>query len=431
MKRAHAGCDLATTIRAFCLSHRLHWQRIMKLRDHNCLYLSVSLLALLVGCSSGEEAVPSASGGAVGMTGGASNTGGAATGGAATGGAATGGAATGGAATGGAATGGAVTGGAATGGATTGGAATGGAATGGVATGGVATGGAATGGVASGGAASGGAATGGEPATGGESSTGGGDGTGGMNGIEAQPSAGCGMSTMGNGNIQDAIVTFPADYDGSTPAPLVFGFHGAGRSNQNFRTVDARTEGHALEDDYIMVYLKSDGDDWLGGSNAGKFDSALGAMLSNNCVDENRIFAIGHSSGAQFITTLLCGGEGRFLATAPVAGGLTGQCNNHPAGHQLYIHGTMDAQRGNGNGSQAAELVIGANMCGGSVPYEQAGCDSSQNGAAVTPGCNEYQDCTHRMVWCGHDDPNYGGDGNNHGWPCFANDAIKTFFDSF
>jgi poly(3-hydroxybutyrate) depolymerase len=179
-----------------------------------------------------------------------------------------------------------------------------------------------------------------------------------------------------------------------------------------------------------MVYLKSDGNDWLAGSNVGKFDGALNSMLSSNCVDENRIFATGHSSGAQFVTTLLCGGEDRFLGTAPVAGGIIGQCNNHPAVHQLYIHGKMDSQRGNGNGSEAANLVIGVNMCGSAGPYEQPGCNSNYDGAAVDPGCSEYQDCSHRTVWCSHNDQNYGGSGANHGWPCFANDAIKTFFDS-
>jgi polyhydroxybutyrate depolymerase len=207
--------------------------------------------------------------------------------------------------------------------------------------------------------------------------------------------------------------------------PMIFAFHGAGRTNEQFRTVDARTQGHPIEDGYVIVYLKSDGNDWLASSNQAKFSNAYDTMLESNCIDTSRVFAMGHSSGAQFITTLLCGGEDRFLGTAPVAGGIIGACNSHPAIHQIYIHGSMDQERGN-NGQQGADLIIGLNGCSGSMPMDQAGCMS--DGQSVDPGCSEYQGCTHRTIWCSHNDPYYNG--TNHGWPCFANDAILAFFDS-
>ena len=46
---------------------------------------------------------------------------------------------------------------------------------------------------------------------------------------------------------------------------------------------------------------------------------AVQALLSQACVDENRIYATGHSSGAQFLVQLLCSGDGDFDAVAPVA----------------------------------------------------------------------------------------------------------------
>lgn len=267
----------------------------------------------------------------------------------------------------------------------------------------------------------GGAASGGDGnESGGETGSGGGE------SLPPEASAGCGMSSSGVGNINDAIVTFPAGYDGSTPMPMIFGFHGANRTNTQFQNDDARTKGHALESAYIMVYLKSDGSDWLAASNKNKVDNVYNTMLTNNCVDTNRVFAIGHSSGAQFITTLLCGGDDRFLGVAPVAGGIIGQCNSHPAINALYIHGAGDKERGN-NGQSVVDLLTSENSCSAnSSPYDQAGCQSG--GTAVNPGCKEYADCSHRTIWCSHNDPNYNN--TNHGWPCFANDAIKTFFDS-
>src|SRR6185369_7246754 len=61
-------------------------------------------------------------------------------------------------------------------------------------------------------------------------------------------SAGCGVSqgmpasptTIASSNT---ILTFPQGYDGSTPFPIVFAFHGAGRTNTDMRTVDSRTPG--------------------------------------------------------------------------------------------------------------------------------------------------------------------------------------------
>ncbi len=394
--------DVGNKVRGLVTKRRPSCAITMRLKRLTCT--AGCLLPIVFGCSSDDGSDATGTGGAPGSTGGVANSGGAGTGGLATGGDSP------------------------TGGSTASGGASGGSSSGGVtATGGVSSGGTATGGAQGTGAASQGGSL--NRGSGGEDSTGGATGTGGSSGNEAQPSEGCGLSTTGNGNINDAIVTFPVGYDGSTPFPLIFGFHGAGRTNEDFRTADAQSSGHPIEDDYIVVYLKSDGNDWLAGSNVGKFESTLDDMLSTNCVDEGRLFAMGHSSGAQFITTLLCAGEDRFLGTAPVAGGIIGQCNDHPAVNQIYIHGSMDAQRGGGNGSQAAELVISANMCGESTPYEQSGCTSRQGGE-VDPGCTEYQDCTHRTVWCSHDDPFYGGSGANHGWPCFGTDAIKTFFDS-
>src|SRR4029450_8438553 len=121
------------------------------------------------------------------------------------------------------------------------------------------------------------------------------------------PSAGCGKmsgrptSPMGT----NPILTFPDAYDGSTPMPLVFGFNGAGRTNTQFRTADAKTSGTDLEKKFVMAYLGSTGNGWGLGTDRPKLDAAFDMIKNSYCIDTNRVFVTGHSSGAQMIAPLL------------------------------------------------------------------------------------------------------------------------------
>jgi polyhydroxybutyrate depolymerase len=311
-------------------------------------------------------------------------------------------------------------GGAAVGGASSGGNAAGGAAltSGGTpGSGGISSGGAGSGGLDSSGGAgsgSGGDGVGGSNDASGGAGAGGNDGAGGGSASAPDPSAGCGSPGSGDTNIANAIVSIPDSYDGTTPMPLLFAFHGAGRMAD-----------HAIEDDYIVVYLKSSGNDWTSQQSANEalLDTAYNEAIEKNCVDQNRVFATGHSSGAQFIERLICAGETRFFALAPVAGSGIGGCSQHEPIHELYIHGSGDTVRGT-NGQAGVDLITSSNSCGSSTEFDQA----SSCGGGIDPGCVEYDDCSMRTIWCSHNDPNYSN--TNHGWPCFANDAIHEFFGS-
>lgn len=285
------------------------------------------------------------------------------------------------------------------------------------------TGGSSTGGLS----ATGGVGAGGDTSSGGMTSgdTGGETGAGGGSTATVDPSSGCGTAGSGDTNVANAIVSIPDGYDGTTPMPLLFGFHGAGRTNDDFRNVDARMAGHAIEDDYVVVYLKSSGSDWTSqqSANEGLLDTAYDEVTSKNCIDKNRVFATGHSSGAQFIERLICAGETRFFALAPVAGSGIGGCSQHEPIHEIYIHGTADTVRGT-NGQAGVDLITNSNSCGSSTPFDQA----SSCGGGIDPGCVEYAGCEKDTIWCSHNDPNYSN--TNHGWPCFANDAIHEFFGS-
>ena len=269
----------------------------------------------------------------------------------------------------------------------------------------------------------GGEGMGGMPGTGGDM------GGGSPGGGAATPSAGCGGGPQsGTANVANSIVSFPPSYDGSTPIPMVFGFHGAGRTNDNFRTVDARTQGTAFEDNYVMVYLKSNGNDWTSQlqGNVTLFNTAYDTITNDYCIDTSRVFAIGHSSGAQFISNLLCQNEDRLTAVGPVAS--SRYCMTNPATPTFYIQGRMDQERGGGNGQEVVDAFVASNGCQNmSAPYDVGSCQSG--GTMVDPGCVEYQGCSEPMFWCSHNDPNYSN--TNHGWPCFANDVLFDFFQTF
>jgi predicted esterase len=252
-------------------------------------------------------------------------------------------------------------------------------------------------------------------------------------------SAGCGRTQGAPANYQVAntIVTFPQGYDGTTPVPLLFAFHGAGRTNTDMRMVDSRTPGSMLENTYVMAFMKSAGNAWDLGTDYPRFEAALDQLEAELCIDTSHVFAMGHSSGAQFIVGMLGDSrarETRFAAVAPVSSSLL----NNPAWTPLptlLIHGLADTQRPNDlNGAQDISQYAAANQCsGGTTPLNIGSCNSIAPGnAQVNPGCVSYNGCAKTTLFCNHNDPNYidNGSPTNHGWPCFANQEIFDFFQA-
>jgi polyhydroxybutyrate depolymerase len=282
---------------------------------------------------------------------------------------------------------------------------------------------------------SGGVAGGGRSGGGGGSAAAGSSGSGsGGSTVGATPSAGCGKMTgkPTSTNVPSTIITFPNGYDGSTPIPLVFGFHGAGRTNANFQTADAHMTGSDLEKNYVMAYVKSMGTDWTSmlSANETLFTTVYNQITQTYCIDTSRVFATGHSSGAQFIVNLLCAAtpEKRLAAVAPVAA--SKYCNKYPALPVLYIQGAMDSVR-NSNGKDVVDVFVSSNMCmATSTPDTVPTCKSYlDSSTTVTPGCVQYSGCSEPTIWCSHNDPNYNG-GTNHGWPCFATSLMYSFFSA-
>ena len=299
-----------------------------------------------------------------------------------------------------------------------------GAPTGGVSTGGATAG---TGGEMAGASgSSGGGAAGGTAGAAGSAGT---AGTGG--GAMATPSAGCarGNPRPPNGVVtvtNDHIYTFPASYDGTTPMPLMIGLHANGNPINQIQNL---TNGSALETAFVRAFPKSAGSGWVYNTDITRVRAMWDDLLANYCVDTSRVFGTGHSSGAQMIVQMLCNGEMRFKGVAPVAA--SRYCNSHSAVAVMYIQGQMDAQRGNGNGSDVVEAFRTSNSCqSSSAPKtDVAMCRSSFDNMQVNPGCITYDGCSVPTHWCSHNDNGYNStDGRQHGWPCFASSAMAAFF---
>ncbi|WP_437786788.1 alpha/beta hydrolase family esterase [Sorangium sp. So ce1097] len=278
-------------------------------------------------------------------------------------------------------------------------------------------------------ASSGGGTTG--ESTGGAPSTGdGGTGAGGADAPMGNPSPGCGKSGRPeSGRVtvdNDHIYTFPDRYDGNSPLPLLMGFHACGNPIDQFINL---TRGSAFETEYVRAVGRSSdpGGCWSYNNDIARVLRIYDDLMDNYCIDMDRVFATGHSSGAQMIVQILAHRSDAehmsFRAVAPIAASDYGALQVPVP--VMYIQGKNDTVRG-GDGASTVARFRAANMCQmDSTPYaEVMGCQSS--GRTVNPGCISYSGCSEPTIWCSHDDPAYSN--TSHGVPCFAIRAMYDFF---
>jgi poly(3-hydroxybutyrate) depolymerase len=217
-------------------------------------------------------------------------------------------------------------------------------------------------------------------------------------------------------------VTLPDTYDSNTPMPLVFGFHGRGRTHLEFQEVDASQIESEIGSRAVMAYLKSQaGTGWNFPEevepNVDFFEALYPQLLANYCVDTSRIFAIGHSSGGYFSNILACRFGDRLRGIASIAGATqeTG-CVGRVAA--MIIHGVRDSVVSFAAGQQSRNTYLTTNACSTATTL-----------APVAP-CVAYQGCAEGLPvrWCEHDEPTY--ENTNHGWPSFASRAVGEFLFS-
>jgi polyhydroxybutyrate depolymerase len=149
--------------------------------------------------------------------------------------------------------------------------------------------------------------------------------------VPARPSAGCGLAGLGSGeqavDVDGAVRSYrldlPAAYDGTTPYPLVFAFHGATTSGALFRSARYGNLLSTMAEGAILVHPDALGEPsaWNEPADLPFFDALLAALDAALCVDRARVFATGHSSGGFFANALGCQRGDRLRAIAPVSAG--------------------------------------------------------------------------------------------------------------
>jgi poly(3-hydroxybutyrate) depolymerase len=241
-----------------------------------------------------------------------------------------------------------------------------------------------------------------------------------------------GSSITVGGQARTYVLSVPTDYTGDTPLALVFGWHGAninGTLARNLFNLEANSNGAAIFAYPDGVAQQSGGWDLSNGSSDFLLFTALVDEISSSyCIDRNRIFSTGHSTGAMMSNDIGCYYGDVLRAIAPVEGtpaNMAGRAGCTGEVAALVVHGQNDPVIALSEGRDSRDFWLSQN-----------GCATATTTWAPEPACVEYQGCRADLpvVWCVHD--------QGHAWPslirdcdggvCFdAGSAIWAFFSSF
>jgi poly(3-hydroxybutyrate) depolymerase len=167
------------------------------------------------------------------------------------------------------------------------------------------------------------------------------------------------------------------------------------------------------------------------GRNPAELSTLLNGLLSELCIDQRQMFAVGNGSGGRFLikwVDYMARRDGPRFRAAAVVGTYYGNNLQGPL-PTLFIHGTNSENSAgvaqDADGTKALAIFRTRNACGESTtPATVAGCTGPR--AAVNPGCVDFDDCAAPLRWCQTDDPITSSGGEL--WPCFSGAAILEFF---
>ncbi len=235
-------------------------------------------------------------------------------------------------------------------------------------------------------------------------------------------SEGCGKSGQGipdtidvDGQERTFVLDVPDAYDPTRAYPLVTAWHGLGGDGALARSYFGIRD--QVGDDAIVVYpdglYAHGGTGWdltADGRDAAFFDALTERLFAELCIDEERVFATGHSYGGYMSNLLGCARADVLAAIAPVAGGPTwwAGCNDKVAA--WVTHGSGDTVVDLSEGEATRDQWVNTNAC-----------DTSAAPTDPDP-CVAFEGCARDTHWCLHD----GG----HEWPSFAAGAIWQFFEA-
>ncbi|OGJ66937.1 hypothetical protein A3B61_01355 [Candidatus Peribacteria bacterium RIFCSPLOWO2_01_FULL_53_10] len=248
--------------------------------------------------------------------------------------------------------------------------------------------------------------------------------------IIANHSPGCGKTernaatTLTVGGVERSyLLTKPARYESTTPAPLIIAFHGRTNSNEQVRKyfgLDRSADGYFIAYPAAIPNAAYTSFSWSDPRDIAFFDVIVQEIAESTCIDMDRIFVAGHSLGAWFSNTVACVRGGVVRASATV-GGSTTQKNCAGPSAALILNNPKDASSSHTAAAAMRDIRLQANACGGR--------SNSTDPEALS--CMLYEDCPENpVVWCPHTiDTERDGTYYPHVWPKGAAEAMVKFFD--
>ena len=127
-----------------------------------------------------------------------------------------------------------------------------------------------------------------------------------------------------DGRMRTFILHVPPGYDGETPTPLVFDFHGSdgtGREEQRFSGMQRVSDAEG----FLVAFPDSLDGEWNVGPCCSRDDdmgftqAMLEAIATEGCVDRKRVYATGFSMGGGMSHFLACEGADFIAAVTPAA----------------------------------------------------------------------------------------------------------------
>lgn len=237
-----------------------------------------------------------------------------------------------------------------------------------------------------------------------------------------------------DGTVRTYSIAVPETYDGTTAVPLVLNFHGWGSSGAE-QEANTSLAARGAARDMVVVTPDATGspaewnifDDPSRTPDFDHVDRLVATLVDTLCVDEDRVFAVGHSNGAAFTGFLACREPFRFAAVAMVAATIPSTCPDGRTPSVLAISGDADPQVPYAGGSVGG----GATSIPGAVEtmagyLERYGCSDDVAVSEPVPGVRSERtsDCTSGAV-VGFDTVV----GGTHPWPgglAAANDPANS-----
>jgi polyhydroxybutyrate depolymerase len=151
------------------------------------------------------------------------------------------------------------------------------------------------------------------------------------------------------GEQRTYLLHVPATYDGRTPAPLVFDFHGFASNGPAEETNTALGLKGAARG-YVVVTPSSDPPEWNEFSAPDRADdfgfvhALVSDLQTRLCIDTSRVYATGHSNGSAFVGFLACKPPLVFAAIAMVSATIPSLCPGDTGPSVFVVAGAADPQ---------------------------------------------------------------------------------------